>query len=52
MRVHVYDARDRYQYLSERKFFTLYKVMVINMSLPVAHDTSEIYANRILLFSY
>ena len=38
MWMHVDDERDRYQCLVNAKFFMLYKVMVINMSLPMAHD--------------
>ena len=41
MTVHVVDQRDRCQYLGEWKFFTLYKAMVINIYLQVAHDKDE-----------
>ena len=50
MTVHVVDQRDRCQYLGEWKFFTLYKAMVINIYLQVAHDKDETYENIAQIF--
>ena len=38
MWMHVDDVRDRYQCFMNAKFYKPFKVMVINMSVPVAHD--------------
>ena len=36
--MHVDDKRDRYQRFVNANFFMQYKAMVINMSMPRAHD--------------